>query len=82
MNLVSKYGYIDKLDDTVNKYNNIYYSTIKMKPLEVNSGPYIGFGIENNDKDPTFKNNDPGTISRDETFLKKVTFQISVTKFL
>ena len=33
MNLVSKYGYIDKLDDTVNKYNYIYYSTIKMKPL-------------------------------------------------
>ena len=66
MNLVSKYGYIDKLDDTVNKYNNIYYSTIKMKPLEVNSGPYIGFGIENNNKDPTFKNNDPGTISKDE----------------
>ena len=66
MNLVSKYGYIDKLDDTVNKYNNIYYSTIKMKPLEVNSGPYVGFGIENNNKDPTFKNNDPGTISKDE----------------
>ena len=28
---VSKNVYIDKLDDIVNKYNNIYYGTIKMK---------------------------------------------------
>ena len=29
---VSKIGYIDKLDDIVNKYNNTYYSIIKIKP--------------------------------------------------
>ena len=29
---VSKKVYIDKLDDTVNKYNNKFHSTIKMKP--------------------------------------------------
>ena len=34
---------IIKLDDIVNKYNNIYYSTIKMKPVEVNSSTYIDF---------------------------------------
>ena len=28
---VSKNVYIDKLDDIVNKYNNIYYGTIKME---------------------------------------------------
>ena len=28
--------YIDKLDDTINKYNNSYYSTIKLKPIDVN----------------------------------------------
>ena len=28
--------YIDKLDDIVNKYNNIYHSTIKMKPVDLN----------------------------------------------
>ena len=26
--------YIDKVDDIVNKYNNTYHSTIKMKPLD------------------------------------------------
>ena len=29
--------YIDKLDDTVNKYKNIYHSTIKMEPVDLNS---------------------------------------------
>ena len=32
MTSVSKNVYIDKLDDTVNKYNNKFHSTIKMKP--------------------------------------------------
>ena len=27
--------YINKLDDTVNKCNNTYHSTIKMKPVDV-----------------------------------------------
>ena len=27
--------YIDKLDDIVNKYNNTYHRTIKMKPIDV-----------------------------------------------
>ena len=36
MTSVSKNAYIDKLDDIVNKYNNIYYSTIRMKPVDVN----------------------------------------------
>ena len=30
-NKVSKNVYTDKLDDIVNKYNNKYHSTIKMK---------------------------------------------------
>ena len=30
MTSVSKHVYIDKLDDILNKYNNTYYSTIKM----------------------------------------------------
>ena len=33
--------YIDKLDDIVNKYNNTYHSTIKMKPVDVKSNTYI-----------------------------------------
>ena len=55
MTSVSKNVYIGKLDDIVNKYNNIYHSTIKMKPADIKSSIYFDFGIENNNKDPKFK---------------------------
>ena len=32
---MSKHVCIDKLDDTVDKYNNTYHSTFKMKPVDV-----------------------------------------------
>ena len=32
---ISKNVYIDKLDDIVNKYNNTYHITIKMKPVDL-----------------------------------------------
>ena len=32
--------YIDKLGDIVNKYNNTYRSTIKMKPADEKSSTY------------------------------------------
>ena len=35
MTSISKNVYIYKLDDIVNKYNNTYYSTIKIKPVYV-----------------------------------------------
>ena len=35
MTLVSKNVYIDKFDDIVNKYNNTYLSTIKIRPVDV-----------------------------------------------
>ena len=41
MTSVQKNVYIDKLDDIVNKYNNTYYSTIKMKLINVKSNTYI-----------------------------------------
>ena len=37
MTSISKNAYIDKLSDVVNKPNNTYYSTIKMKPVDVKS---------------------------------------------
>ena len=37
MTSISKNAYIDKLDDIVNKYNNTYHNTIKMKPTDVKS---------------------------------------------
>ena len=35
MTLVLKNVYIDKFDDIVNKYNNTYLSTIKIRPVDV-----------------------------------------------
>ena len=47
--------YIDKLDDIVNKYNNTYHSTIKMKPVDVKSNTYIDSSEEINDKTLKYK---------------------------
>ena len=55
MTSVSKNVYIDKLDDVVNKYNNTYHSTIKMKPVDAKSKTYIDFNKENNMEGPNFK---------------------------
>ena len=37
MTSISKNIYIDILDDIINKYNNTYHRTIKMKPVDVKS---------------------------------------------
>ena len=42
--------YIYKLDDIVNKYNNAYHSTIKMKHIDVKSSTYIDSSKENNNE--------------------------------
>ena len=34
MTSISKNFCIDKLDDTANKYNNMYHSIFKMKPID------------------------------------------------
>ena len=58
MTSISKNVYIQILDDTVNKYNNTYHITIKMKPADVKSSTYIDSSKENNTKDPKFKIDD------------------------
>ena len=52
---VSKYVYIDKLVDIVNKYNNTYDSTIKVKLIDVKPNTYNDSSKEINEKDPKFK---------------------------
>ena len=37
MTSISKNVYIGKLGDIVNKYNNTYHGTIKIKPVDVKS---------------------------------------------
>ena len=46
MTSISKKMYIDKLVDIVNKYNNTYHSTIRIKPVNVKSNTYIDFNKE------------------------------------
>ena len=55
MTSVSTNVCIDKLDDIVNKCNNIYHSTIKMKPINVKSNTYIDSSKEINGRNPKLK---------------------------
>ena len=64
MTSISKNVYIDKLDDIVNKYNNTYHSTIKIKPVNVKSNTYTNSSKEINDKNPKFKIGDIARISK------------------
>ena len=64
MTSISKNVYIDKLDDIVNKYNNTYHSTIKMKPIDVKLNTYIDSSKEINNKEPKFKIGDIVRISK------------------
>ena len=64
MTSIPKNAYIDKLDDIVDEYNNTYYKTIKMKPVDIKDNTYIDFGKEVNDKDLKFKIGDQVRISK------------------
>ena len=52
MTSITENVYIEKLDDSVNKYNNTYHRTIKMKPVDIKSRTYIDFSKENNKEGP------------------------------
>ena len=55
MPAVSKNVYFDVLDDIVNKYNNTFHKTIKMKPIDVQSDSYAEYNVDSNENDPKFK---------------------------
>ena len=63
--------YIDKLDDTVNEYNNTYHKTIKMKPIDVKNDAYIDSNKEVNNKDPKFQVGDHIRISKYQSIFAK-----------
>ena len=71
MTSISKNVCIDKLDDIVKKYNSIYHTTIKMKPVDVKDNTYIDFKKEVNDKDPKFKVGDHVRISKYKNIFAK-----------
>ena len=53
--MTPKNVYIDKLDDTANKYNNTYHSTIKMEPVGVKWNTCIDSCKKINVKSPKLK---------------------------
>ena len=82
MTSVSNNVYINKLDDIVNKYNNSYHSTMKIKPVDVNSNTYIDFSKKINDENPKFKIGYNVRISKYKNLFQKVTLQINRRRFL
>ena len=71
MTSISKNVYIDKLDDIVNKYNNTYHTTLKMKPIDVKDNTYINIDKEVNEKDLKFKVGDHVRISKYKNIFAK-----------
>ena len=55
MTVVSKNVYFDVLDNIVHKYNDTYYNTIRMKPIDVKSNSYAIYNVDSNDEDPKLK---------------------------
>ena len=82
MTAISKNVYTDKLDDILNKYNNTYHATIKMKPVDVKNNTYIDFKDEANDKDPKFKVDDHVRLLKYKNILLKDTHQVGQKKVL
>ena len=83
---ISKNVCIDKLDYIVNKYNNTYHRTIKMKPVHVKSSIYIELNKENNKQVINLKliimNITMQEHQNIKILLQKTTFQIDLKKFL
>ena len=71
MTLVFKNVYIDRLDDIVDKYNNTYHSTIKIRPA-VKLSTYVSASKEINNKVSKFKINDIVWISKYKNICKKL----------
>ena len=64
MTLILKHVDIDKVDDIVDKFNNKYNRTIKIKAVDIKSSTYIDFDVENNNKDPKFQVSNHARLSK------------------
>ena len=70
MTSVLKNFYINILDDIVNKCNNAYHTTIKIKAVDIKQSTYIESSKKINDNDP---NSYISNWSEDVFMIKKVT---------
>ena len=73
--------YIDELDDMINKCNNTYYRTVKIKPVDVKSSTYIKSSKEVNHQGPKFKIGGIIRISQYKNIFAKAMFLIGLKKF-
>ena len=58
MTAVSKNVYFDVLDDIVDKYNNTFHRTKKMKPIDVTFDSFAEHSEDSNVTKPKFKGGD------------------------
>ena len=68
MTAISKNVYFDVLNNIVDKYNNTYHRTIKMRPIDVKSDSFAKYNEESNEKDPKFKVGDHVRVSKYKYF--------------
>ena len=71
MTAISKNVYFDVLNDIVDKYNNAYHKTIKMKPIDVKSDSFAKCNEESIEKDSKFKVGDHVRISKYKNIFAK-----------
>ena len=82
MTAVSKNVYFDVLDDIVNKYNNKFHRTIKMKPIDATSDSYSEYNQKSNKKIVNLQLVIVSEYQNTKTFLLKNILQIGQKKFL
>ena len=83
MTAVSKNVYFDVLDNIVNKYNNTFHRTIKIKPPDVTSDSYAEYNEDSNKKDPKLKGGYHVRVSKyKNTFAKEYTPNCSEEVFV
>ena len=71
MTAISKNVYFDVLDNSVNKYNNTFHKTIKMKLIDVTDDSYAKYNEDFDKKDPKFKVGDYVRISKHKNIFVK-----------
>ena len=49
MTAIFKNVYFNVLNDIVNKFNNTYHKTIKMKPIDIKSDSFAEYNEESNE---------------------------------
>ena len=82
MAAISKNVYFDVLNFIVDKYNNVYYKAIKMKPIDVKNDPFAEYNEESNENNSKFKVGDHVRISKYKNILLKDMLLSGVKKCL